>query len=117
MFFFFCVCLVGLSDYWTSFRSFHLLSNGKERTLIADFLAISSADRDRIRSSRAAEQATRLAKWEEILAERKVQEAKDEAEGISKKNRKKANKDKAALEQQAAKTEQANEQETTKAQQ
>jgi len=54
-----------LSDWWTDFRSLHLLSNGKERTLIAHVLQASPERRAELRAERAAAAAEAKRAWEQ----------------------------------------------------
>jgi len=56
-----------LADWWTDFRSFHLLSNGKERTLIAHVLQASPERRAELRAQRAAAVAEAQRAWEEKI--------------------------------------------------
>ena len=58
-----------LGDFWCNFRVLHLLSNGKERTIIADFLPVDSPqERAELEAKVKRAQETRAREWEQHLA-------------------------------------------------
>ena len=80
---------VGLSDLFTSWRSYHLLANGKERTLIGQFWEVTEAEREAVRVERTRMEEHSKAKWEETVAMRRATEAA-EAEDAGKEGKKTA---------------------------
>ena len=59
--------LAALSDCWTNFRTFHLLSNGKERTVVADWMPSTPHEREarRLQLAQAAEKKAQ--EWEDKI--------------------------------------------------
>jgi 23S rRNA U2552 (ribose-2'-O)-methylase RlmE/FtsJ len=69
---------IGLSDLFADWRSYHLLANGKERTLIGQYRDMTPEAREAFRVERATAEATRKAEWEVTLAAKKAAEAEEE---------------------------------------
>jgi hypothetical protein len=57
-----------LADWWTDFHVLHLLSNGKERTLIATLRDATPQERKDIRAAKDAEAAESKAAWDAKIA-------------------------------------------------
>lgn len=60
----------GLAELFGSFRVYHLLSNGKERTLIGDYLNLSKDERELRRLAREKLEAEQLAEWTRLNGDR-----------------------------------------------
>ena len=92
---------VGLSCYFGNFCHFHLLSNGKERTLLAHFLPMSDAEREILKARVNAEQQERAAAWQVELEKRRANPTSHRADTAEPKQKADAAKSKAAAAQDA----------------
>ena len=81
---------IRLSHLFTSWRSYHLLSNAKERTLIGQFWKIPEAEREAFEVERLKLEKQNNAEWETIMARKKsakalqVEGTRKERKGIAK---------------------------------